>query len=208
MAGICTNSTRDSGGDCEHLTLTVSLDGESITVKSGIHDPQWAAALTADEKQTLLKLLCRWWKGKGANLANFIGRVLAGEEGSNVKQYDFLGPGNTVTKTNIGTSYVNLLPGLNGERILVDFSGCTEFRVVLTANLVGTGPFGARIIRDGDSTVLYENASINVTGERELDTGWVAIPQGFSGPEVLRAQVKSTVGADDPIFRRMGLLTR
>lgn len=208
MAGICTNSIRDSGSGCNHLTHTVDLDGESITVKTGLNDPQWDQPLSTEEKRLMLQLLARWRKSKGDNLAEFAGRVLAGEEATNVKTYDFIGPGVGVTKSNIGTAYVDVLPGANGQRILVDFAGCTEFRPVLTANLVGTGPFGVRIVKDADNTVLFENANIALTGERELDPGWQAIPAGFTGLEVIRLQAKSSTAADDPLFRRCVLLIK
>ena len=202
MAGICTASIRDGGGACEHLTLTVNLDGESVTVKTGEHDPDWQAALTADEKRQMLRLLARWWKAKGGNLADFVGRVLAGEEGTNVRTYDFFGPGAAITKTNIGAAYVNIPVGVNGERIYANFQGVTEMRAMVNANLVAVGPFQIRIVRDGDNAVLYESPSLTQTGERELDSGWVAIPAGFSGETFLRIQAKSTTATDDPVFRR------
>lgn len=202
MAGICTNIVRESGGDCNHLLLTASLDGESITIETGRKDPSWDAALSADEKRLMLKLLARWWKGKGADLAAFVGRVLAGEEGTNMRMYPIITK--DITKTNVGTAYVNVAAGANGERKYASFVGATQFRVRLWANLVGTGPFGFRIVRDGDSAVLYENASIALTGERELDTDWQALPAAFQGQTdgtLLRLQAKSVVGADDPVIR-------
>jgi hypothetical protein len=206
MAGICTNSVRDSGGSCEHLTLTVDLDGSPLTIKTGHNDPRWLDALTDEEKDTLLRLLARWWKGKGADLAAFIGRVLAGEEATNVEQYLLLSK--DVTKTNIGTAYVNVPPGANGERSLVEFTGCTELRLVLNMNAVGTGPWQVRVVRDGDSAVLYESPNITGAGEKELDTGWLPMPAQASGLELVRFQAKSSVGADDPVFRRLVMLVR
>lgn len=205
MPGICTAAVRDGGGACEHLTLTVDLDGEPVTVKTGEHDPEWQAALTADEKRQMLRLLARWWKAKGGNLADFVGRVLAGEEGHNLRVYTFFGPGAALTKTNIGTAYVNVPIGLNGERIYVNFAGVTEFRGMVNANFVGTGPWQIRIVRDGDNAVLYESPSLTQTGERELDSGWAAIPGGFSGETFLRIQARSNVATDDPVFRRAEL---
>ena len=207
MAGICTNVVRDSGGDCEHLTLATNLDGESITIDTGHKDPAWTAALTADEKKQLLRLLARWWKGKGENIASFAGRILCGEEGTNVKQYAFFGPGAAITKTNIGTAYVNICPGLNGERVAVDFTGCTQFRFFLSANLVGTGQFGARCIRDSDNTVLIENANLGAAGERDVDSDWQNLPAAFLGQglTLMRLQGKSQTAADGPVFRRCTL---
>lgn len=200
MAGICTASTRDSGGSCEHLTLTVSLDGDSFTFKAGHHDP---APLTSDEKLDLLRKLARWHKSKGADLAAFLGRVLLGEEATNVQQQDLLT--RDVTKTNIGTAYVNVPPGANGERVLIDFTGCTQYRLRLWANFAGTGPWQVRIVRDSDNAVLYESPSLTQSGERELDSGWQNLPAAASGAIEVRLQAKSTTAADDPIFHRCTL---
>lgn len=201
MPGICTNVVRDSGGTCEHLTLTADLDGETIEIHSGLNDPAWQDALTLDEKKTLLLLLARWWKGKGENIADFIGRTLAGEEATNVKIYHLLMK--DVTKTNIGTNYVDVPPGANGERMLVDFMGCTQFRVIVNAVLAQTGAYQMRIVRDSDSAVLYESASINAAaGDREFDTGWQGLPADANGQILVRFQAKSATGADDPVFRR------
>lgn len=207
MPGICTNSVRDSGGSCEHLTLTVDLDGAPFTVKTGHNDPRWTEALTGDELDVMLRLLARWWKGKGADLAAFIGRVLAGEEATNVKQYGLLTK--DVTKTNIGTSYVNVPPGANGERTLIEFTGCTEFQIVVHAVLGGTGTHRLRVVRDSDDAVLYESANIAAAaGERELDTGILTLPAAATGLMYVRFQALSSVGANDPIFRRCMLLVR
>jgi hypothetical protein len=202
MAGVVTASSACAGGN--HGTLTVTYRGQSYQFTGLVHTP-----LTSDEIRTFLELGIRELRTSGLTFAQLLNRVCVGGEATNVKQYDFLGPGNTVTKTNIGTTYVNVLPGLNGERIPVDLTGVTEFRVFLTLNMVGVGPLRARIIRDGDSTVLYENTNINVAaGERELDTGWLTIPAGFNGVELLRWQMSSATATDDPVFRRCGLLVR
>jgi hypothetical protein len=210
MAGIVTNSTRDSGGNCEHLSLTALLDGESISFKTGVHDSRWAIPLDDEEKVLLCRLLARWWKGKGGNLADFVNRVLIGEEGSNVKLYSFFGPGAAITKTNIGTSYVNICSGLNGERQVIDFTGCTQFRLILHANLIGTGQWGARVVRDSDNTVLIDQPNLGAAGERELDSDWQNLPAAFLGQGMMfmRAQAKSTTGADDPVFRSLTLGVR
>lgn len=207
MAGICTSVVRDSGGDCEHLTLTSDLDGESVSILTGHNDPRWDVPLDAEEKKELLSLLARWWKGKGANIAQFVGRVLAGEEGTNVKQYGILT--RDVTKTNIGTSYVNVPPGLNGERSLVEFTGCTEYRLVVHAVLAGTGPYALRMVRDSDNAVLHESTGIAAqAGEREFDTGIQTLPAAATGLIYVRFQAKSDTAADDPILRRCILMVR
>lgn len=113
-----------------------------------------------------------------------------------------------VTKTNIGTTYVSIPPGANGERCLVDFTNATQFRIIMHANLVATGPFGVRLLRDSDNAVLFENASVALTGERELDTDWLSLPAEANGLILVRLQAKSSVAADDPVFRRIIMLVR
>ena len=201
MAAIVTASV--SPNNCGHRTYTVSWDGQSYTVERRFE------ALTAEEKRQLVELMARYLEERGVSPSAFLNRCVIGEEATNVKQYDFLSPGSAITKTNIGTAYVNVLPGLNGERIPVDMTSAVEFRVFLNVNMVGTGPLRARIVRDADNAVLYENTNINVAaGERELDTGWQSVPAGFTGVELLRWQMASATATDDPVFRRMGMLVR
>jgi hypothetical protein len=199
MAAICTNSIRKSGAGCDHRTVTVDLDGESIDLHTGERDLD-AIAWDDETKRQFVLLGLKRLRVLGLSLDDAIGRVTNGEEATNVKQYPLLMK--DVTKTNIGTSYVNVPIGANGERTLVDFTGCTQYRAILHANLVGTGPWQVRIIRDSDSAVLYESPSITQSGERELDTDWQTLPAEASGLMYVRLQAKSSVGADDPIFRR------
>lgn len=203
MAAIITAGTVCAGGG-HLLSATVTLDGENITVPLHGESAPW----TADEKQVIAQFLLRRLRAQGVTPAQLVGRVCLGEEATNVKAYNLLGPGVAVTKTNIGISYVNILPGANGERSLVDFTGCTQYRFIVSANLVGTGPFGIRAVRDGDSAVLYENATIVQTGERELDTDWQTLPGAVANLELIRVQAKSLVATDDPVFRRVTLLVR
>ena len=207
MAGICTGSVRRGGPGCDHRDVTVLLDGDIFIVDTGDGDLD-AMTWTAEDKLQFIRLGLKRLRALGLSLDNVVGRVINGEEGSNVKEHSFFGPGNVITKTNIGTAYVNICAGANGERILVDFRGCTQFRPVLSANLVATGPFQVRIVRDSDSVVFYESPSLGQTGERELDPGWINLPAGFSGAEVLRVQAKSSVASDDPQFRRCVLFTK
>jgi hypothetical protein len=202
MAGICTATA--SPDNCSHRTVTVTLDGAPIVLH--MHESEVTTPLTADEKAQLVRLAIR--RG-GVALANLLNRVAVGDEATNVKMYPFFGPGAAITKTNIGTNYVNICLGANGERQAIDFTGCTEFRLMMHANLVGTGQWGARVVRDSDNTVLFEQANLGAAGERELDSDWQPLPAAFQGVGLvfMRAQAKSTTGADDPVFRslRVGL---
>lgn len=197
MSDLCTSST--SPGGCGHRTLTVG----GLTFE--MHESE-LTPLSSEEREQMYRLAVRH---RGIALANLLNRVVHGDEATNVKIYDFFGPGAAITKTNIGTAYVNIPPGANGERIVVDFTGCTQYRLLMHVNIVGGGQLGARVVRDGDSAILHENANLGAAGERELDTDWQTLPAAFQGQGLvlLRAQAKSTTAADDPVFRglRVGL---
>ena len=168
-------------------------------------DTELAVPLTEQEQDTLRSLGLRVLFQKGVAFASFAGRVIHGDEATNVKIYNLFGPGASLTKTNIGTAYVNICVGANGERQVVDLTGCTEFRLMLHANLAGSGQWGARVVRDGDNEVLFEQANLGAGGERELDSDWTALPAAFLGQglTLFRAQAKSTTAADDPTFRSL-----
>lgn len=207
MADICTASVNPTG--CGHYDVTATVVGVSTSVH--VHDDDLLVPLTSEERALLLQLTARVLRQSGVTLAQFVNRVLRGDEATNVKLYSLFGPGAALTKTNIGTAYVNIPVGANGERTLVDFTGCTVFRAIMNANLVATGPFQVRIIRDSDSAVLYESASVTQTGERELDSGELPIPvvvPPFDGVTLIRVQAKSATAQDDPVFRRCAVLVR
>jgi hypothetical protein len=167
-------------------------------------------ALSAEELEQFVRLGIRRLRAQGVTLAQFLNRVTHGDEATNVKQYDVVGAGAVVTLTNIGTVYVNICPGLNGQRSLVDFTGCTSFRLIMNANLIGTGAFAARVVRDSDSSVLFESTNLGAAGERELDSGWQALPAwaAAQGETLVRGQMKSATAADDPVVRRLLVLTK
>lgn len=209
MAGTVTAHARKHGPACDHRSVTVNLDGEAITLDAEerrLDEMAW----DDDAKRQFILLGLKRLRVLGLALDDSVGRCCNGEEATNVKQYTLLAK--DVTRTNIGTAYVNVPPGANGERSLVEFTGCTEFRLVLNANFPAgsVGPFGARVVRDSDNAVLYQNDAISATpsGERELDTGWLPIPQGVNSLEVVRFQARSATAADDPVFRRCVILVR
>lgn len=190
-------SASSSPTSCSHFNVTIN--GRTFRWHTGE-----LAALSADEEELFFKLAVRYGSYNLATLAN---KVVYGSDATNVKIYSFFGPGAAITKTNIGAAYVNICPGANGERQAMDFTGCTEFRLILHANLVGSGQWGARVINDADSAVLYENTNLGAAGERELDTSWQVLPAGFvdAGLMFVRAQARSATAADDPIFRSLKL---
>lgn len=203
MAGICTVQSTCPGGG--HHTVTITLDGTPVQVF--IPENEALEALTVEELAAFVRFGIRRVRQQGVTIAQFLNRVTQGDEATNVKIYTFFGPGAALTKTNIGTAYVNVPVGLNGERIVVDFTGVTQYRFLLNANLVGAGQWGARCIRDVDSVVLHENANLGAAGERELDTDWQALPAAFIGTGLtfLRIQMKSQTASDDPVARRCQL---
>lgn len=200
---IVTTSNPCSNGD--HRDVTATVDGVSVTER--LHNDELNEPMTADERRAFLLGACKVLRRSGTPIHEFSGRIVKGDD-SSVRIYDLIAPGSAITKTNIGTAYSNILPGANGVRVLVDFTGMTQFRIVLSANLVGTGQWGARLVRDSDDAVLFEAANLGVAGERELDTDWQALPAQASGLTLVRIQGKSQTAQDDPIFRRCSLFVR
>jgi len=206
MAGIVTNHLRKGGAGCDHRAVTVDLDGTIInldTMEAELDAQPW----TDVEKRQFVLLSLKRLRVLGVTLDAAIGRVCIGEEATNIKQYILLAT--PITKTNIGTAYVNVPIGLNGERTLIEYSGCTQFRIIVNMNFVGAGPMNLRLVRDGDSALIFESANITTpTGEKELDTDWQPLPPAATGLTLVRFQAKSTTAADDPIFRRCLVLVR
>jgi hypothetical protein len=204
MAGICTANQRRNGPTCGHFVLDVVLDGETHSFHD-LTDSDLNGWDAKDKRQFILLGLKRQ-RSAGMSLADAMNKVIVGEEGTNVRVFPVLSK--DVTKTNIGTTYVNVPPGLNGERTPVDFTGCTQYRVVLNMNAIGTGPWSVRMVRDTDLAVLWETTNISGAGEKEVDTDWQTLPAAASGMIAVRLQGRSNVGADDPVFRRAILLVR
>lgn len=106
MADICTAFTKCSTG--EHYSLSIS--GRTIALHQDDLTP-----LEPEEIDQFLRFALR---AKQFDLSMILNRVIVGEEATNLKAYNLLGPGLAVTKNNIGITYVNVLNGLNGEREL------------------------------------------------------------------------------------------
>jgi len=113
-----------------------------------------------------------------------------------------------VTKTNIGTTFVNIFPGLNGQRQLVDATGFAQFRIIAHWSVVGTGVQTLQCINDANPAQVLDTVDFSGAGEKERDSGWVALPAWMTGEVFLRLQGKSTVGTDDPIFRDYTILLK
>ena len=101
------------------------------------------------------------------------------------------------TKTNIGTSFVNVYPqtNSNGKAILIDTDAFTIARLYVQWNKIGTGTQTCQIING--ATVLVSTNVINGAN----DSGFDLIPAGLLNAEnPFRIQCKSTTSTDDPIF--------
>lgn len=194
MAVTCTETNNPSG--CGHYHVTVG--GVSLE----IHESE-LGNLTPEEIEQLLRLAVRY---KGVALANLLNRVVLGDEATNVKAYTLVAPGVAVARTNVGVTPQNLLPGASGQRMLVDFTGCTEFRLAMDANIV-SGTWALRVVRSGDDEVLYQSPNLSTTGEQDLDTDWQPLPAGFDALAVVVLQVGSSASAS-ATFRRCVLLVR
>lgn len=103
----------------------------------------------------------------------------------------------TFTKTNIGTSFVNIYSdaGYAGFPIFVDFRNRKFFAFVLFWSKIGTGTHNVRAINNGNT--LFD---IEVVDGRNF-VNYADLPAWATGIKEIRLQCKSTVSTDDPIFR-------
>jgi hypothetical protein len=108
-----------------------------------------------------------------------------------------------ITKTNIGTSYVDVYTtGLNGRRLKVDFTGYTQFMILCHYNHVGTGTQNVRVIDAVTTTnVLGELPGTTGAAEKEVEMGFSTLPAWATGESYLKVQMKSTTAGDDPVYR-------
>lgn len=111
-------------------------------------------------------------------------------------------------KTNIGTAYVNVYTGLAGELQGVDFLGKKEYRLVIHVNKVGTGTQTAGLMDQANSANLMILDDTGAAGENMLDSGWPTLPSWANGEINLKPVAKSTVAADDPVYRQFILYLR
>lgn len=117
-----------------------------------------------------------------------------------------------VTKTNVGTSYVDVFSAstfVNGNRTPVGFSGYTQYRCLCNYNKVGSGTQSIRAVDQTNITnVLHEFNDAAAAEEKELDSGWQNLPGWATGDQWLKLQIKSTTATDDPVFRRFIILLK
>jgi len=103
------------------------------------------------------------------------------------------------TKTNIGTSYVDVYTPTNGSglELDIDFTGKTQVKGVICWNKVGAGTQTLRAVDAATpSNVLFE---IDVVSGRNVDA-LQALPGWATGVKQIKLQAKSTTSTDDPVF--------
>ena len=119
-----------------------------------------------------------------------------------------------VTKTNIGTTFVNLFTDFSGRPFFADFTGFTKLAFQTYWTKIGTGSQHLRIVDDSGVIVTPLINTENLGGGTGLVTGDnplanFTIPAeyvNFKGK--LRIQVRSTVAADDPVFEGINIYLR
>lgn len=110
-----------------------------------------------------------------------------------------------VTLTNVGTSYdaVAASRGLGGQ--LVDLTGVTSIRLLVSVSRVGSGTQSWQLWNETDGTELGVITDA-VAGEKKLDATFILSP--VVGVKLLRIRAKSTTASDDPIFFFATLLVK
>ncbi|OHB77708.1 MAG: hypothetical protein A2Z25_20700 [Planctomycetes bacterium RBG_16_55_9] len=113
-----------------------------------------------------------------------------------------------ITKTNIGSVFVNVYIGANGELQGVDFKGYKEYRFVVCVNKVGTGTQTAALVDNANSANLISLDDAGAAGEHMLDSGWTVCPAWATNTINLKPMAKSTITTDDPVYRQFALYLR
>ena len=113
-----------------------------------------------------------------------------------------------ITRTNIGTTLVNVYNGSGGEAQLVDFDSYHEGRFVIYANKVGSGNLTMRLVDTTNAANFVELIYTNAAGEFMLESNWVTLPAWATGQKTVKPMASSSVAQDDPIFRSFILYLR
>lgn len=104
------------------------------------------------------------------------------------------------TKSNIGTSYVDVYTPTNGAglELDVDFTGKTQVKAVVCWNKVGAGTQTIRAVDAANpaTNVLFE---LDVVSGRNVDA-LQSLPAWATGVQRVKLMAKSTTSTDDPVF--------
>lgn len=206
---ITNNAVLKGAGTSNVVPIAVGTDGHVLTMVSGA--PTWAVpGASADTKVVLFE---------GGSQIGSVGRRLnfgvASDfditENSGSDRFDLslrrhesmVGSWSTpsgLTKTNLGTTYVDILPtsGAEGNGCDVDGTGVTGYRFYVSWNKnFGSGTHSVQVISQTSSDVLAVIS--NTVSGRNVTTG--TLPAYFQDlVRSVKLQAKSTVSTDDPIF--------
>lgn len=110
----------------------------------------------------------------------------------------------SITKTNVGTSFVDLYNDYGGRNFFTDLTSYEKIRYHINWNINGSvGTHNLRVVDNGNvNNVLFD---IVVTNGQNIGNATIPDPlfKNFRGR--LRIQVKSTTANDDPICDRIFL---
>jgi hypothetical protein len=113
-----------------------------------------------------------------------------------------------ITKTNIGTTAVNVYTGANGEAQSVDFSSFKQARFVAFGNKIGTGNLTMRMVDVTNAANTIDITYTGAAGEFVQDGGWANLPAWAVGEKFVKPAAFSSVSTDDPVFRQFLLYLR
>ena len=206
---ITTNALLKGAGTSNVALITAGTDGHILTMVTGV--PTWAAAsASADTKAVLFEAGTQVGAvARRFNLAlaaDFDVTENAGSDRFDIslrRSEHLVGSWSTtsgLTKTNLGTTYVDLQPasGTEGNGCDVDGTGRVGYRFYVSWNKnFGSGTHSVQLISQTTSDVL---AVISDTlGGRNSVTG--TLPAFYQDQlRSVKLQAKSTVSTDDPIF--------
>lgn len=136
----------------------------------------------------------------------------AGAAGGSLKGAATFQVWRSVTKTNIGTAYVQIYDAtaFDEEHLSgIDFTNITDVRIIWIWDYVGAGTQQVRWVdQASDANVLYESPTFTANQD-PADSGWFAVPAAFAGAfKRIEWQGKSTTAADDPIAKGYKIMVR
>ena len=206
---ITTNALLKGAGTSNVSLIAVGTDGHVLTLVSGV--PSWAApSASADTKTILFEAGTQVGAvARRINLATAADFDVTENSGSDRfdislrRSEHIVGAWNTtsgLTKTNLGTTYTDILPasGNEGNGCDVDGTGRVGYRFYVSwAKNFGSGTHSVQLISQTTSDVLATIA--DCASGRNVATGTLS---AYYQDQIrsVKLQAKSTVSTDDPIF--------
>lgn len=209
LTTITSQALLKGAGTSNVATIAAGTDGHILTMVTGA--PAWAApGASADTKVILFEAGSQVGSvGRRVNLALAADFDVTENTGSDRfdiqlrRAENIVGSWNAtsgLTKTNLGTTYVDLLAasGTEGNGCDVDGMGRVGYRFYVSWNKnFGSGTHSVRLISQTTADVLAEIS--DVASGRNVVTG--TLPAHYQDNlRSVKLQAKSTVSTDDPIF--------